>query len=191
MNTYQMDIVKRVEGNAFKAVCHISGFRRQTIDVPELRIKSKLRPLLKYWEVPDVPAAINVINNIFGREEEEKEEMVGCCYHLRIKALPNLTAHFILVNKSLDDHNYIYTRGHEYGHLLWRIEETGPIYKQAKNPNKLKKVVEDSEDFACLCGHIALYHAGVGHPLNWRGPKESTIKVKGMQKSFDKFFLGI
>jgi hypothetical protein len=185
-----MDIVKKVEGNAFKAVCYISGFRRQKIDVPELRIKSKSRPLLKYWEVPDVFEAISVINNIFGREEDEKrEEMVGCCSHLRIKALPSLTAHFILIDKSLDDYNYTYTRGHEYGHLLWRIEETGPIYKQAKNPHELKKVVEDSEDFACLCGHMALYHSGVGHPSRWGGPKESAMKVRKMQKNFDKFFL--
>jgi len=191
MNAFQRGIVKRVEGNAFKAVCHISGFRRQTIDVPELKIKSKLRPLLKYWEVPDVPAAINVINTVFGREEEEKEEMVGCCSHLRIKSLPYLTAHFILIDKSLDDYNYIYTRGHEYGHLLWRIKEIEPIYKQAKNQKDLINVVKDSEDFACLCGHIALHHCKVGHPLNWRGPEESTIKVKGMQEYFDKLFLGV
>jgi len=185
-----MDIVKKVEGNAFKAVCYISGFRRQKIDVHELRIKSKLRPLLKYWEVPDVFEALSVINNVFGREEsEEKEDMAGCYSRLRIKALPSLTAHIILIDKSLDDHNYIYTRGHEYGHLLWHIEETDPIYKQAKNPNKLRKVVEDSEDFACLCGHMALYHSRIGHPSNWGGPKESAIKVKRMQKNFDKFFL--
>jgi hypothetical protein len=185
------DIVKKVEGNAFKAICYISGFRRQKIDVPELRIDFKSRPLLKYWEVPDVFEAINVINNVFGREEKgEKEEMVGCCSHLRIKVLPSLIAHVILIDKSLDDCNYTYTRGHEYGHLLWRIEETAPIYKQAKNPNSLKKVVEDSEDFACLCGHIALYHKRIGHPSNWRGPKESIMKVEMMQKNFDKFFLG-
>jgi len=193
MNTQEDKIIIRAQEKDFKKVCFMYGFRKQKIDVQELKVTSKSNHLFKYFEVPEVFEARNIMNQVFGvkKIKRPKEMFLGYCDHPRLINSPSMIAHFILVNREIDETNYIYTRGHEYGHLLWRIKEIEPIYKQAKNPTNLRTIVEDSEDFACLCGHIALYHSGVYHPLKWRGPKESTMKVEMMQKNFDKFFLGV
>jgi len=188
----QEEVTIRIQEKVFKKVCFMYGFRKQKIDVQELKVKSESKPLFRYFEVPDVFEARNIMNQVFGVKEVKrpKEMVLGYCDHPRLINSPSIIAHFILINREVDEPNYIGTRGHEYGHLLWRIGETEQVFRQAKNPSDLSASVHDSEDFVCLCGYVARYNCGFGHPGVLRGPRKIVNKVRIMQKNFDKFFLG-
>jgi len=189
----QEEIIMKTQEKVFKKICSMYGFRKQKIDVQELKVTSESKPLFRYFEVPDVFEARNIMNQVFGvkKVKRPREMILGYCDHPRLINAPSIIAHFILINREIDEPNYIYTRGHEYGHLLWNLGETEQVSRQAKNSGDLVKSINDSEDFACLCGHMALYNTGRDNCSNWRGPRGIVNKVRKMQKNFDKFFLGI
>ncbi|MDD4352810.1 MAG: hypothetical protein PHU71_07610 [Candidatus Gracilibacteria bacterium] len=192
MNTQKSFIPIENQKKAFKEICHKIGFKRQTIHVPELNIASRKQHLFWYWEDSNVFRACNLMSDIFDMKKtnRKEEKIFGYCKHPHVIDLPSVVAHFIMIDRCLDENNYIYTRGHEYGHLFWCLQETEPIYKQAKSPDYLRQSIKDSEDFACLCGYIALYNENLSRPSDWNGEKRTVNKIIRMKKNFDEFFLG-
>ena len=64
MNTQKSFIPIENQKKAFKEICHVVGFKRQIIDIPELNITSRKKHLFWYWEDSNVFKAGNIMNTL-------------------------------------------------------------------------------------------------------------------------------
>jgi len=99
--------------------------------------------------------------------------------------------HLVAVGTCVDDITSISTPGHEYGHFLWNTSNQHLIYSRFKDPKLIADSITDSEEFAYLCGWIALMEFS---PLNisimrgWKSSDEmNSMEEKARQLVIDHY----
>lgn len=142
------------------------GFKTGIIKILELNVEIVLEENQFYRieeNIIDVYERINEIRKQFGLPTPYPDHVqgYGWCGVLEAECSKEKAyGYIVLINKNLNDASMIYTRAHENGHFLWYIGKQELIYHKFKNPYLAKSKVNTNEDFANLCGWIALKIAG-------------------------------
>ncbi len=140
-------------------------FETGTIPMPGLRVDVTLPPdnYLRVEHVANVKSRLEELREEYKVKSTTEFDYTTPGMHIVFgKKVRNRTgfAHYILLEKNVDDLTRIGVRSHEHGHLLWELDEKELIYQQFTDPNYVKSYVQDTEDFATLCGWIGLKNAG-------------------------------
>lgn len=142
------------------------GFHSGVISIPGLDIDIGI-PSRCYYRletaVEDIDLRLNEIRALFGlpRAGDEAGGAVGWCGAVRAEyGGVRADGYIILIRKQLNAISHLYTLGHEHGHFLWRINLSGLIYRKFDNPVSIAGQIKNDDEFADLCGWIALAHAG-------------------------------
>lgn len=142
------------------------GFITGNIKIPELGVELTLKKnqfYKKEEEVIDVFERINEIRSQFGLSTPYPDYVkgYGWCGVLHAECSEKKAfGYIVLVKKNLNEASKTYTSGHEYGHFLWYIGKQELIYQKFKKSDFIKSQIHKNEDFAILCGWIAMKNAG-------------------------------
>ena len=142
------------------------GFSTGNIKIPELDVELTLKKnqfYKKEEKVTDVFKRINEIRSQFGLSipYPDYADGYGWCGVLYAECSGKKGfGYIVLVKKDLNEASKIYTSGHEYGHFLWYIGKKELIYQKFKKSDFVKSHVQKNEDFALLCGWMAMKKAG-------------------------------
>lgn len=142
------------------------GFITGNIKIPELGIEVTLKKNQFYKKeegVVDVFERINEIRSQFGLTIPYPYYVkgYGWCGVLYAECSgEKAIGYVVLVKDNLNDASEIYTAGHENGHFLWYTGKKELIYNKFKNSDFVESHIHKNEDFAMLCGWIAMKKAG-------------------------------
>jgi len=142
------------------------GFRTGEVALPELNLRISLarnRFFRREDEVDDVYARINEIRRLFGMRTPYADAAAGSGWCGVLSAEfdgREAFAYVVLVKRGLNESSRIYTAGHESGHFLWYIDETKGIFERSRKPEFVISRIRTNDDFAVMCGWIALKAAG-------------------------------
>jgi hypothetical protein len=142
------------------------GFRAGEVTLPELDIRVHLarnRFFKREDGVEDVYARINEIRRLFGLSTPYTDAAAGNGWCGMLSAEfggREAFAYVVLVKRGLNEASRIYTAAHESGHFLWYIDETKKIIERSRKPDLVNSRIRTNDDFAVMCGWIALKTAG-------------------------------
>jgi len=142
------------------------GFITGNIKIPELDVELTLQKnqfYKKEKEVTDIFKRINEIRSQFGLSTPYPDyaKGYGWCGVLYAECSEKKGfGYIILVKKNLNEANKTHASGHEGGHFLWYIGKQELIYQKFKKSDFIESQIQKNEDFAILCGWIAMKKAG-------------------------------
>jgi len=158
------------------------GFKTGNIDLPNLSINVHLdndRFYKKEEGVGNIYQRINEIRSSFGLPVPYAG-LIRCCGWCGIVDAEcngqKAYGYVILIKKNLNSLTRIYTQAHENGHFLWYIGEQEKVFQKFKNSDYIRSNITANDDFAELCGWLALKLSG--YDLNkcsiqWSGNQDS------------------
>ena len=145
-------------------------FNKNLLYLPELEVIVSL-PLGSNCHigfVGDVEESSRSIYKQYGANypPETKTESESRCIgtYLRFKSEEiKLDDYFILIDEKLDLAQKINSLCHQYGHLIWDLDQQDSIYRKLEDSELIRSKVNNGDDFAILCGYLGLRMAGY-HP---------------------------
>jgi hypothetical protein len=175
------------------------NFRSGVVGLPELGVSVELEPHQFYnrEEVEDICDRVRELKlgrvrsghayNIEPKPRECPLEAKGLVVTLRPSFSPEKTKGYItLVRKGLDRIDNTITAAQQDGRVLWMAEKEAAVYQQFKDPYCMRPYVHTEDDFANLCGFIALSNADYDvRTLDLRGRVEKDIEdAKAVRDAF-------
>jgi hypothetical protein len=142
------------------------GFKTGNIDLPFLGIRVNLecnRFYLKEEDVTDIQQRIAEIRAGFGLSVLSTHHVRCCGWCGVVDAEYNRQkayGYVVLIKKNLNLPTRIYTHAHENGHFLWYIGKQEMILQKFKNSRYLRSKITSNDEFAELCGWLAVKLAG-------------------------------
>ena len=142
------------------------GFKTGTIIPPYLHLRVKLennRFYIKEENVNDINHRIDEIHTGFGLPVLSTHHISCCGWSGVVDAEYNGQkgyGYVVLIKKHLNPPTNIYTHAHENGHFLWYIGKQEKIYRKFKHPDYVRLKISTNDEFAELCGWLAIKMAG-------------------------------
>ncbi len=172
-------------------------FRTGKISLPSLNTKILLQPnqFYKIEYVEDMAKAMHELFLKYGGDRvilhpKKGHEPVGICLSTCLDTFgKERSLHLILIEKDLNDITRIYVHAHEHGHLIYRLGYSELIYQQCRSPDDLKAKIINDEEFANMCGYIALKRKGhnLRHMTYYVIKKEQAKRMKRIAQLIHKY----
>ena len=139
------------------------GFKSEQIYFSDLRIVIPINSNRYFKEeyVKDVGKSLSDLNLKYSKSKNTGLErgVLGCSTQID-NHLEAIKGYINLIDEDLDSINTVFTLGHERGHFLFSIGKQNLIYQQFQNPIDVESRIGNTEDFANLCGYLALKNKG-------------------------------